>query len=550
MHTTTIQKPLAVTYLRVSTKDQAERDGDPEGYSIPAQREANRRKAEAMGVEIVAEFTDRGESARSADRPELKRMLAFVREESVEYCIVHKVDRLARNRADDVEINLALTAAGVRLVSATENIDETPSGTLLHGIMSSIAEFYSRNLANEVVKGMTQKAKNGGTIGRAPLGYRNIHSIDDQGREARAAVVDETRAPLIRWAFEEYSRGETSLLRLAADLTAKGMTTRSTNKLSAKPISANTMQLILTNPYYRGDVTFRGVSYPGRHEPLVSATIWQKVQDVLASRRVGEKTRVHPHYLKSSVYCGSCQSRLIVDHATNRYGVTYEYFVCLGRHMKRTDCQQRAMPIDLIEHKITDYYRTVALPPELRQHLEATLTSELEAMTHEAAEAERRLLGQCRALEDKRRKLLEAHYAGAIPLDLLKQEQEQITAQLTTIKDKLALLNATTATLSANLQAALELAENCYEAYRRATPGQRRMINQAMFDRFYIHEDQDIDGQLAEPFKTLLDQTTLRYVASDQETKKEPQSHVLRDWGSKEPSLVAGTGFEPATSGL
>ena len=161
---------LAVSYLRVSTREQAERGGTDEGFSIPAQREANARKAESLGARVVAEFVDAGESARSADRPDLQRMLEYIATHQVSYCIVHKVDRLARNRADDVAIHLALRDAGVMLVSASENIDETPSGMLLHGIMSSIAEFYSRNLATETVKGLTQKAAQGGTPNRAPIG--------------------------------------------------------------------------------------------------------------------------------------------------------------------------------------------------------------------------------------------------------------------------------------------------------------------------------------------------------------------------------------------
>ena len=137
---------VAVSYLRVSTKEQAERGGRDEGFSIPAQREANLRKARDLGAIVVEEFVDAGESARKADRPELMRMIEYVKTNHVAYCIVHKVDRLARNRADDVAIHVALKDAGVMLVSATENIDETPSGMLLHGIMSTIAEFYSRNL--------------------------------------------------------------------------------------------------------------------------------------------------------------------------------------------------------------------------------------------------------------------------------------------------------------------------------------------------------------------------------------------------------------------
>ena len=112
----------------------------------------------------MEEFTDAGASAKSADRPELMRMIRYVKQHKVAYCIVHKVDRLARNRADDVTIHLALQQAGVLLVSATENIDETPSRMLLHGIMSTIAEFYSRNLATEVVNGALRILGGGGGV--------------------------------------------------------------------------------------------------------------------------------------------------------------------------------------------------------------------------------------------------------------------------------------------------------------------------------------------------------------------------------------------------
>jgi DNA invertase Pin-like site-specific DNA recombinase len=160
---------LAVSYLRVSTREQAERGGTEEGFSIPAQREANARKADELGARIVREFIDAGESARSADRDGLQEMLAFIAASRVQFCIVHKLDRLARNRADDVKIHEALLTAGVTLVSATESIDQTPSGMLVHGIMSSIAEFYSRNLATEVSKGLTQKSRKAALPDAPPL---------------------------------------------------------------------------------------------------------------------------------------------------------------------------------------------------------------------------------------------------------------------------------------------------------------------------------------------------------------------------------------------
>lgn len=125
----------AVIYLRVSTARQASSGGEVEGYSIPAQREACRRKAAELGASVVDEYVDAGGSARSIDRPALQELLERLHERrDVDYVIVHKVDRLARDRADDVTIGLTIHKAGAVLVSASEQIDDTPAGTLLRGI--------------------------------------------------------------------------------------------------------------------------------------------------------------------------------------------------------------------------------------------------------------------------------------------------------------------------------------------------------------------------------------------------------------------------------
>ncbi|WP_405541499.1 recombinase family protein [Streptomyces phaeochromogenes] len=164
---------------------------------------------------------------RSCDKANYRKDLSvFSRRGRVDYVFVHKVDRLARNRVDDVEITLAIKKAGATLVSATENIDETPSGMLLHGIMSSIAEFYSRNLATEVHKGMSQKAKTGGTPGKAPLGYLNVVLRTPEGREERTVEVDPERAELISWAFEAFASGTWTLRSLADELETRGLTTQ------------------------------------------------------------------------------------------------------------------------------------------------------------------------------------------------------------------------------------------------------------------------------------------------------------------------------------
>ena len=493
----------AVIYLRVSTKEQTQCDGDPEGYSIPAQRDACKRKAESLGASVVGEYADRGESARSADRPELQQMLAFVKTNHVDYVIVHKVDRLARNRADDVEITLAIRTSGASLVSCSESIDETPSGMLLHGIVAAVAEFYSRNLANEVIKGSVQKAKSGGTNGKAPLGYLNVRSIDD-GREVRTVAIDPTRGPIMKWAFEAYADGSWSVQRLLNEVTRQGLETIPTASRPARPLYLSHFHKLLTHPYYKGTVRYRGVEYPGRHEPLVSSETWQRVQDVLQAHNLaGDRPRVH-----------HCRSRLLVTHDLSKSGRRYPYFLCSGRHSKRTECTFKAVLIGKVEEKVVQLYAHYQLSEEARAGLEGMLTHELGLMRVEAEAERKKLIKRQRRLLDERSKLLQAHYADAIPVDLLKDEQRRIQSALDKIEHRLQSTSLEHDRIDVNLRNALALVTDAQASYQQSADPVRRQLNQALFTRIEVDDDGEVRAELAEPFGILLSDETRALVAS------------------------------------
>ena len=527
----------AVIYLRVSTSAQADTDYSEEGYSIPAQRDACVRKAEAMGARVVEQYVDRGESARSADRPGLLEMLARLKAlRDVDYVIVHKVDRLARNRADDVEIVFAIRSAGAQLVSATENIDQTPSGVLLHGIMATIAEFYSQNLAAEVRKGMLQKVRLGGTPTRPPLGYLNtIDRID--GREIRSVGIDPERAPLVRWMFEAYLTGEFLLRELADALADKGLRTRPTRKRpGGSPVSVSNVERMLANPYYCGVVVFEGTEYQGRHEPLISREMFDQVQELKRSRSLSkEKPYQHPHHLKGSLFCGRCGIRMGVTQVTNRHGTTYSYFYCLGRQKKKADCQQSYVSMDTIEKRVADLWRAVQLPESVRDALRREVLSLVDrTQVEQAAEAERQTEILAR-LDGERDKLLQAHYAGAVPLDQLKREQKRITEQMAAADRALARLNAELGAVEHGLNQALELVANCHELYLSAPNHVKRQLNQAVFERIIVEDDGVPTARLTPAFGellTLVDKTTTEARGRDGEnlfgSRPEPD---VQEWG-------------------
>lgn len=120
------------------------------------------------------------------------------------------------------------------------------------------------------------------------------------------------------------------------------------------------------------------------------AEVWYQVQAVLrANKTAGEATQVHDHYLKGSVYCGGCESRLIVTNAKNAQGNVYPYFVCGGRHARRTDCTRSALLIEHVEELIADYYQRIQITPAMQQALAGMLHHEFDRlMSAEANELE------------------------------------------------------------------------------------------------------------------------------------------------------------------
>jgi hypothetical protein len=249
---------------------------------------------------------------------------------------------------------------------------------------------------------------------------------------------------------------------------------------------------MLRSAYYIGEVLYRGTRYEGNHEQIIERATWERVQTVLAAHNTaGDRQRVHEHYLKGSVFCGECGSRLMVSIAKNAQGVTYDYFVCLGRHRKRTNCTRQAMRVDNVESAVASAWSKLKLTYSERLEAKATIQKELEQLGQREGRDRQAFEAQRDALLGERTKLLAAHYADAIPIDLLKLEQDRIARSLEIVSEQLSLLTTDQTSLLDNLDAILNLLQNCDDAYRLASPSTRRLMNQAFADRIFIDEAGD-----------------------------------------------------------
>ncbi len=286
----------ALIYLRVSTKAQAVRDGNPEGYSLPTQRADTRAMAARLNATVVDEYIDKDTGTRTDARPGMQALLKRVEtDRDADYVIVFKLDRWARNAREDLVNDYILEKAGAELVSCSESIDRTNGGRMMHTILAANAEYQSRNSGDDIKRKIVMKVQEGGTHGPARIGYKNV------GEGSRRWIeIDQAIAPLILWCFENYATGLWSVKTLLEEATRRGLLSKGGPHTPRKPLSTSRMHRILSSPYYKGIVVFNGVAYEGKHVPIVSAELWQKVQDVLASKVNGEKQREHHHYLKGT----------------------------------------------------------------------------------------------------------------------------------------------------------------------------------------------------------------------------------------------------------
>jgi site-specific DNA recombinase len=521
-------RPDAVSYLRVSSLGQVETDFDPEGISLPAQRNAITTRAKELDAVIVNEFTDPGKSAKSIEkRDAFREMIAYLKASpTVRYVIVYALSRFARNRYDDAVMMMTLEKLGVTLISATEkNLDKSPAGRAMHGMITVFNEYQVLVSGEDIKYKMDQKAKNGCTIGVAKIGYKNVR-INYEGREVRTIDVDPERAPFVRMAFELYATGTHSFPELRDALTDAGLRTKGNRRYGPRPISLHCLGAMLRDRYYLGYITYDGIEYPGRHEPLITPELFDKVQKVLyTERNAGIRERVHDHYLKGTIWCARCRRRLILRPSTSKTGRRYFYYICRG--VQEADCDLPALPLHKVEHAVTEHYNRISISQRHRETLKNLAASAADDSKDTTAKLRASLREQLTELDRQEDRFLDLIGDPEWPQDKIKarmqkvrESKHRITHQLEGTIDDLEPGRAV-------LNTALELLDRPRDLYDAATDEARKMLNKAIFTRLYLdstdRQPTATAAMLSEPFASLVHATR-----TTNGTKTPPTPHRRR----------------------
>ncbi|GFG50806.1 recombinase family protein [Mycolicibacterium agri] len=563
----------AVLYLRVSSKKQMDTavDIDPDGNSIATQREVSTRKANNLGAAVVHEFVEPGVSAATIEkRQAFQDMLAFLRENSdVRYVIVYARSRAFRNYIDAAITKRLLDKLNVKLVSAREDFGDGVYADMMEAVTDIFNDVQNKLSGEDIRIKLQHKAINGGTTGRAPIGYLNTRTAIE-GRLINTVSLDPIRAPLVLKAWELYATGDYSIERLTATMADLGLTSKPTIRWPAgRPLSDTQMHRMLGDPYYAGFVVFKGDVYPGRHEPIIGQDLFERVQEVQQARSGrGNRDRILQHYLKGMLFCQRCYdhgrtSRLIYTEAKGR-SKRYGYFLCRAR--QDGICDLPHIAVARVEQAVIDHYITLQPGEEFVTQCQEKLDDALADAQGSEREAHAALRRRPNELNDKEARLIDLAADGTLPtvkirakLNEIKIARARVEAGLTTTADQLSLGAGV-------LRDALRLVADIHQLYLNGNSQVRGNLNDTFFEKLYIDDCEVVHDELKPPFVEIAEASRVKAAVgtanartkdavssgSTKNSKTAPPglAGIFLASGSSKAGLVGRAGLEPATNGL
>lgn len=433
----------AVLYARYSSDNQREE-------SIEAQIRAIREYAKYQGITLLErQYIDRAKSATSDRRPEFQQMIRDVENGDVDYVIVHKLDRFARDKYDSAIYKRKLKEAGVQLLSVTERLDASSESGIMESVLEGMAHYYSANLSREVMKGMKESAMQCKfTGGTPPLGY-------DVGADKRLVVNEDEKViieSIFKWYLEGY--GYNAILGFIKE---RGWHTKRGGNFTKSAIHN-----ILKNEKYKGvykynQVTGRGkfakeaqlrmkdediiIRIEGGMPAIISQEDFEVVQEKLQANKsmAGSEKAKRPYLLTGVIFCGECGASMQGVTRSNEKKVRPSTYRCSCRQNQK-QCVNKEIRRDHLEEYVLDNLEKQVLNESIVPQLVAEINEQIVVRQSDGLEDIELYDRRLKEVERKIDKLIDAIADGVSAsslskkLEMLEGQKEEFEIKLESLK--------------------------------------------------------------------------------------------------------------------
>lgn len=400
------KNPKAVIYCRVSTKEQVE-----EGNSLTSQERNCREYAQKHGFEILRIFIEEGESAKTADRTELQKLLRFCsdRKQNINAVIIYKIDRLSRNTDDYSQLRLLLKRYGVEIKSTSEYFENTPAGRFMENIIANVAQFDNDVRTERSIGGMKDAARDGRYVWIAPVGYVNSKV------NGKSNIVKTEKAELVKLAFEMMAERKYTINAIRETLAVMGL-----------KMAKSQFYKMLKNEVYIGWICKFGEKNKGKYEPVITEALFYRVQQVMNKKRLPilYKTQ-HPDFplrrfvkdLKGEKLTGAWSAGRAKKYA-------YYRFIKAGQQF----------PKGSFETSFLSYFDKYSFNESLLQKLKNHVLKELSDVSDKNTVSVTELISRKGILKEKQNALVQKNLSGVISDSLLREQLGKIDEELWTIE--------------------------------------------------------------------------------------------------------------------
>ncbi len=327
----------AVIYARVSSREQEET-----GYSLPAQEKLLKDYAERQGLDVVKVFSVAESASGAKQRKVFAEMISYLSKNKVPHLLCEKVDRLSRNFKEAIVANDWVEQ------DASRRIHFVKQNLVIHEKAKSdekfrwdievvLAKKHIANLSEEVKKGQEQKIREGWLPTKPPLGYK---TIGDRGHKIH--VIDQEKSQLIREMFELYSTGNHSTLSLVVEMHKRGL-----RNSAGKKVGKSRIYDLLSYPFYYGAIKWNDFVYGGKHEPIISKELFDKVQSILNRKFKNPHFTKHFPVFKSKIKCEECGGTITCEtHKGHWYLHCNHYRTCSQKKWVRQEkVEEQLLPL-------------------------------------------------------------------------------------------------------------------------------------------------------------------------------------------------------------
>ena len=411
MNTQNFQTKKFFLYARKSTDTE-----EKQVRSIDDQIAELKELAKKENLEIAKIFIEK-QTAKEPGRPVFNEMVFRIEKGEAEGILAWHPDRLARNSVDGGKIIWLLDIEKLKeLKFPTFWFENTPQGKFMLQIAFGQSKYYVDNLSENIKRGIRQKLKNGLWPQMAPLGYLN-------NRNTKSIIVDKNKARLIKKAFELYSTGNYSLRRLCETINNLGLLGR-----KQKALGIANYQYFLKNPFYFGLIRYNNELYEGKHEPIISKKLFDKVQEVMESKSRPNKKKPKYFVFRGFIHCAECNCLITAETQKG-----HNYYHCTKRKIK---CFQKYVREEELTKQISKYIQKVSLPDDWAKNIIAELEKEKTEKTQSSESFAQNLKEKISVIDGKLERLMNAYLENVVSLSEYQENKNNLVQQKQILKDK------------------------------------------------------------------------------------------------------------------